>query len=169
MQTCIPKKVCREKKQKGVVSFDNNSYRSGNSPPPTSALPQWELSNAVSRSPANRNCRPAPKTAADQSEPPLHVGTPSYIIQLTNRRRAKSPESIDLVELRGFWPIAASQKAAITEARGAGSAVSEGKSRMSIKVTWAQQEQGWRRARVGRGTHEDTQTTWPLTLTQKHK
>ena len=63
------------KKEEDVVSFNNNySHSGGSSPPSSSALPQWQLSHAVSRSPANRNCRPAHKTDLDQSETPLHVG-----------------------------------------------------------------------------------------------
>lgn len=38
------------------------------------ALPQWQLSHAVSRSQSNRNYSPAPKMTPGQSEPPLHVG-----------------------------------------------------------------------------------------------
>lgn len=40
-----------EKKRKDVVSFDsNNSHSCGDGPPSSSALPQWQLSHAVSRS-----------------------------------------------------------------------------------------------------------------------
>lgn len=41
----------------------------------SSALHQWQLSHAVSRSQTNRNYSPAHKTTPDQSELPLHVGT----------------------------------------------------------------------------------------------
>ncbi|KAG7223465.1 hypothetical protein INR49_015569 [Caranx melampygus] len=42
--------------------------------------------------------------------------------QLTNSRSANCPECVDLVELRGFWPISAQHRATIPEARRAGSA-----------------------------------------------
>ncbi len=94
---------------------------------------------------------------------------------MTNSSSANCPESVDLVELRGFWPIRAQRGAAIPEARWAGSAVGEGKSHLSIKVTWAQQEQGRRCARTHTHTHTHTHTKarrctneWALTHTHTH-
>lgn len=61
---------------------------------------------------------------------------------MTNGRSVNCPGSFDLVELRGAWPIKAKQGAAFPKARRPGIAVGEGKSYLSIKVTWAQQERG---------------------------
>lgn len=91
--------------------------------------------------PANRNYRPAHKTPPDQSKIPLHVGIMMWVIKLTNSRSEKFSDSVDLVELRGFRPIGASQGATTSEARRAGSAVGKGKFHLSIKVTWAHQAQ----------------------------
>ena len=85
--------------------------------------PQWKLSHAVSRSPANRGCGARP-----------HSGRPAYrsrgstwgdrmlSVERTNgRAETRPPESVDPLELRGFWPIGARlREPATQEARGAG-------------------------------------------------
>lgn len=70
------------------------------------------------------------------------------VIQLTNSYSVNCLESVDLVELREFWAIRAKQEASIQEARWACSVVREGKSHLSIKVTWVQLERGLRCARA---------------------
>ena len=149
----------KKKSRKNVVSFiNNNSHSGGNSPPSSSALPQWQLSHAVSRSPANRNCSPAHRAAADQSEPPLHVGIVMEITRRTNGRAANWPESVDLVELRGFWAIRAEQGAAVPGASGAGSAVCEGSvSPVNQSNVGLNGSGGWRMCACA-DTHMDTGT-----------
>lgn len=85
---------------------------------------------------ANRNCRTAhqdgqaPITGAD----PRGASNGDYAAG--QWLRSGEPRSVDLLELRGSWPMRAQQCA---QAREVGSTVSAGKPHLSIKITWVKQ------------------------------
>lgn len=77
------------KEETGAIRFDgSNSPPRYRTPPSSFALPQWQLSHAVSRSELTDTVGPPTKTAAHQSQAPIHVGLQTWAAQLANSSAA---------------------------------------------------------------------------------